>query len=225
VLIISKINNFLRVFELNDKILYFYTSSKYRLLHRKILRNTLIIIAAAVIILIIGLTVYLSLAANQLKGMLEEEFSYQLELNCEIRGDIKVRVLPGIRLMLHDVYFDNGQEDILSGEQVIIKIPFSFLFNDKIEIEQLELVRPKLHVWYDKGGTSSWSLIGTDISEYQTDSIEFEYSIDLQKVSVEEGQIHVTDKVHGDTIILENIHILSDTLQFTGSNLGYSLRW
>ncbi len=201
-------------------MIYFYSNSKGFALRRKKLRIGLIIFIATVTVLFTGLTIYLSFSANKLKALLEEEFSYQLELNCEIRGDIKVRIIPGIKIKIYDVVFDNGQEDILSGEQVNITIPFSFLFNEKVEINELELIRPKFHVWYDEGGKSSWALIGLDETAGQADTNEFHYYIDLRRITVKQGLIHFTDKANGDTIVLGDIYITSDTMQFTGSQEG-----
>ncbi len=187
---------------------------------RKKLRNIGLIILAIIAVIILALTIYLSVAANQLKDVFEEEFSDLLELNCEIKGDIKVRLFPGIKLKVYDVHFSNGKEEILSGKQVNITIPFSFLFNDKLEINQLELIQPKLNVWYDKGGKSSWSLISFDTLENDQDTSRFSYTINLEKVSVKDGNILVTDRIYGDTILLEGIHAFSKTIHFTGSDQG-----
>lgn len=91
--------------------------------------------------------------ADVLKPRAESALSEALDMNVEIRGNLRLRVRPAPQIMLNDVHVRDRQTEVASAERVGLEISAIAWWRDEFPVRRLWLDRPRIRVERTEDGT------------------------------------------------------------------------
>ena len=115
---------------------------------------------------------------NEYKNFLEKKINIETGLNAEIRGDIKIKILPNPTLLINDVRVANiegaAAPDILSVESFEIRVALTPLLGRQLQFSKVKLVKPVLNLEVLADGRTnmaSQKLLASDVIQRNTEKV------------------------------------------------------
>ncbi|MFL2780768.1 MAG: AsmA family protein [Rhodospirillales bacterium] len=110
------------------------------------------VILSSILILFFGLTIFLPNLVNwnEYKNIIEDKIKDRTGRTAEIRGDIKLELLPSPAIWINDVRIKNINQskylNQISIKAVEARINIMSMFNRQIQIKKLRIVEPSLRI-------------------------------------------------------------------------------
>ncbi len=161
-----------------------------------------ILIGLVIVALITLLTAPYFIDWNGYKSEIEFQASKLLGRQLRVAGDVNLRLLPAPYLQLEDITVrtNREQKDTPSATPALLKakkfrlwLSAPPLLRGVIEVQEIEIIQPRLRFAIDENGQSNWSG-NNDISA----TLPFTpTAISLQSMSIHDGQVEISTRVAG----------------------------
>jgi AsmA protein len=167
-----------------------------------------IIIASVVGALGLLLAIPFLLPLDTYRAPIERAASAALGRQVQIRGSMGLTVYPQIGISLGDVSIANPQgarhPQMVEVESVVVGAKLMPLFSRRLEITEVVLQNPIIHLEVNRNGTSNWQLgAGTQAKAGETNSRIA--SVGVGKLSVEGGQVTYDDAGSGTSHAITDV--------------------
>src|SRR3954471_13943881 len=117
------------------------------------------LIAFAIILAVVATPFLVPLSVY--RPALERAASVALAREVHIKGPVHLTVYPGIGLSLSDVAIANvpGARDteMIAAEDLVVGAKLMPLFSGRLDVTELTLRKPKIHLEVERGGKANWT--------------------------------------------------------------------
>jgi AsmA protein len=151
------------------------------------LRIQLIVFAAIIAVLATPFLIPL----NTYRASLESAASRALSREVHIKGPLHLTVYPEIGVSLSDVTIANvpgaRNAEMISAAQIVVGARIIPLFSGRLEVTNLTLMKPAIHLEVAKNASSNWAF-GRDASGQPADAAMLN-RIGFSHINIEEGEV------------------------------------
>lgn len=169
------------------------------------------LIVLAVILVILATPLLIPL--DMYRGQLEAAASRALSREVHIRGPVHLTVYPDIGLSLSDVSVANmpGARDpqMIAAEGLVVGAKLRPLFSGQLEVTQLTLQKPVIHLEVAKNGAPNWSFSKTPESGAPADAAALD-RIGFSHLAINDGTMTYYDAGSGKTQSIIDVSLSLD---------------
>ena len=125
------------------------------------LRKLLIGLAGMIVLLVTALLIAPSFIDwNSYKGRITNTIEVATGLSLGIDGNIRLAILPSPRLSASGVRVTGlGNSDFVQLEELKVRVGIAALFERRIDVESVTLVKPKISLKVTKDGVANWNIV------------------------------------------------------------------
>jgi large subunit ribosomal protein L24 len=175
------------------------------------LQTTLLGLAIAIILaLVAALVGPLLLDWGSHRSLFEAEASRLIGVNVRVTGGIDVRLLPSLRLTLHDIQIGDGSETI-RARSLGVEFALGSLMRGEWRAAELHLVGPQVRLGLDSSG------------RLQAPNLAMTFKPDelsIDRLSIEDGTIVLADAASGTSLTLGRVWFNGEARSLVGPVKG-----
>jgi hypothetical protein len=172
----------------------------------KLLITVLAAVAALAALAVIAVGYVLFVDANALKPRFEAAASERIGLSVLVDGDMKLRLGPGLQLVLHDVTVRNADDDVASSRSALLGLRASPLLRGHVQVRDLVLREPQITVVRDLDGRFNIVPVDADRREGPPDLADI-------RVTVEDASFTYYDAASENAYAAHGVSLDIDPLQ------------
>jgi len=150
---------------------------------------------------------------NTYRGPLERAASRALSREVHINGPLHLTVYPDIGLSLSDVSVGNvpgaSSPHFMTAGHVIVGAKIAPLFSGNLEVTELTLQKPVIHLETDKNGGSNWTFGREPASGRPADASALN-RIGFSHLNIRDGEIDYSDAQTGKTSKVTDVSLSLD---------------
>ena len=157
------------------------------------------IIVALLVVVVIGVALFVDV--NQYRGLVQTQLEQQLQRKVTL-GRMSLGLIP-LRFQVADTVISDdpqfgGQQPFLRAGSLDVRVGLLSLISGNVSVSALDLQRPSVELIKDKQGTWNFSTIGAAKKDSgQAAESGSGTAVSLDKLSIRDGQIAITDHAQG----------------------------
>lgn len=167
------------------------------------MKKILFFIVLFLLVAVVGIGIFLAtLDVNDHKETISAFVKERTGREVTIAGDISLSLFPNIALNVRDVSIDNpfpSSHPFLALEVLKVDVSLFSLLDGQVNINQFELVKPKLYLEVDQQGKANWELLQSvsgDTTKREPKTREITRPQEPEKrTTLQQGKIHIKDAV------------------------------
>jgi AsmA protein len=163
---------------------------------------------------------------NAYRGPLERSASRALSREVHIKGPLHLTVYPDIGLSLSDVSVGNvagaRNPQFLTAEHVIVGAKIAPLFSGHLEVTELTLQKPAIHLETGKNGASNWTFGREPESGRPADAAALN-RIGFSHLNIRDGEITYSDAQTGKNTEISDVSLSLDMPDVARATLALPL--
>lgn len=177
------------------------------------------VLGLVVLLVIAGLVVPHFFNPNQYKAKIASEFKTKTGYDINIKGDIKISILPLAKAYVQGVTISNGAKTLVEVDEITAYPKLLPLLSGNVEVSSIKVSKPKITVAKTTGGYS-WQKVGSsgangEVSE-SADVKKRGGDVSIGEVKIEDGEVYFDDQVKGKKYDVKNINITSSLASLQG---------
>ncbi len=171
------------------------------------MRKLLIGLAGMIVLLVTALLIAPRFIDwNSYKGRITNTIEVATGLSLGIDGNIRLAILPSPRLSASGVRVAGlGNSDFVQLEELKVRVGIAALFERRIDVESVTLVKPKISLKVTKDGVANWNIVPIDSSDdtgqgdvpTKPGAISSKFQVSLKSLIIKDGSIHYRNTVVG----------------------------
>ena len=169
------------------------------------------LIVVAVILAVLATPFLIPL--NMYRAPLERAASAALSREVKINGSLHLTVYPEIGLSLSDVTIANlpGARDpqMIAADNLVVGAHLMPLFSGRLEVTELVLQKPVIHLEVGKSGTPNWSFGSASGANKPADAAALN-RIGFSHLNVKDGSVTYFDAASGKSAALTDVNLSLD---------------
>ena len=178
-------------------------------------RKVLLIAGGVILAVIVLIILILLFGIKALKPRIEATASRALGMDVRIGGGVSVSFFPVFGASIADLTVKNGGADVATMAKMKIGLKLLPLIRHRVEISQLELVKPVISIIRQKNGKLN---IETQRGEPSGNPVT------MKKLAISQGSLLFSDLESGGRIELEGVDITARNLSAGGTPGGGPLK-
>jgi len=172
----------------------------------------LIILAGLAVILFVAASVYI----NHFKPQLEKALTENIGLQTKIDGSISLKVLPGLSFIAKKVRVISNETYVLRVAKTEISVEVVPLFSGEVNVNALHFTEPQVFVIRNEAGIYNYEELYAQVNRKPASKVD-KLEINLEELTITNGNILYVDKGTGDTLHAQGIDVRSNDVGFTGT--------
>lgn len=163
---------------------------------------------------------------NEYRDIITEEVNAATGFNLEIRGDIKISILPSPALVINDVHVANiegaSRADTLSVKSFEVRVALAPLLGRQLKINSIKLVKPVLSLEILADGRTNMAIKVPAVKKTEPGnssapasqpfgsltggSAGGDFAVQVDNFVIEKGSITYRDDIKGQVETIENLN-------------------
>lgn len=183
-----------------------------------------IVVGVLIILFIVaGILLTRLIDPNQYKTQISHEVFQATGHTLKINGKISWSFFPWLGLKVNDVALGNakgfGNDDMATVKEADVKVSVLPLFFHKVTVNNITLNKLELNLIKNSAGIGNWETStaksSTNLPDEKQNSVSSpNFSIEVDNIDIDGGNIHWQNNQNGQDITLKNIDIHGKDIQF-----------
>ncbi|MFL5814108.1 MAG: AsmA family protein [Bdellovibrionia bacterium] len=192
---------------------------------RKAARRTGLLIGIVVGLFVLALIcISLFFDANPYKSKIRAAVAQSTAMDLQIRGDIRFKLFPSARIVLHDVHLKNRGTELLAA-QTIEATPklFSSLIHQEIRIGKIALNQPTVHLEKTANGKMNYEPASPSKGKAGKKADESTPAGEIQSIQIDNGELNYVDRSTQKRIQARGVNTHLSGVDWSDQNIIQSL--